>query len=158
MGLRLSNSSRQAEANAYAAARLSQPFDRDHTQFKRLFDIVVAGTALLFVAPLIVIVAIAIRLQDGGRAFYSQRRYGLDGETFNCFKLRSMVPNAQEQLDHILVSTGLQARLRSAGIEAHLLDETSHSSGSGRPTGYPRSDHAPVWAIFEMSGDADGAW
>jgi len=102
MGLRLSNSSRQAEATAYEAARMSQSLVHDHTQFKRLFDIVVAGTALLFVAPLILVVAIIIRLQDGGRAFYSQRRYGLDGEIFNCFKLRSMVPNAKEQLDEVL--------------------------------------------------------
>ena len=122
MGLRLSNSSRQAEATAYAAARMSQALDHDHTQFKRLFDIVVAGTALLFVAPLILIVAIVIRLQDGGRAFYSQRRYGLDGETFNCFKLRSMVPNAKEQLDELLTN---DPRITSIGkfIRKTSIDE-----------------------------------
>ena len=104
MGLRLSNPSRQAEAAAYAAATIRQPSSSDHAQFKRLVDIVVAGVALLFVAPLILGIALLIRMQDGSRAFYSQKRYGLNGETFNCFKLRSMVPDAREQLESLLAS------------------------------------------------------
>ncbi|WP_299949950.1 sugar transferase [Hyphomonas sp. BRH_c22] len=103
MGLRLSKSSRQAEATAYAATRLRTSVADDHALFfKRLFDILVAGSALLFVAPLILTIAVAIRMQDGGKAFYAQRRFGLNGETFNCFKLRSMVPDAQERLEHLL--------------------------------------------------------
>ena len=51
MGLRLSNPSRQAEAAAYAATRMRQPSNGDHAQCKRILDIVVAGAALLFVAP-----------------------------------------------------------------------------------------------------------
>jgi len=104
MGLRLSNPSRQAEAAAYAATRMRQPSNGDHTQCKRILDIVVAGAALLFVAPLILGIALLIRLQDGSRAFYSQKRFGLNGETFNCFKLRSMVPDAQEQLEYLLAT------------------------------------------------------
>ena len=103
MGLRLSKSSRQAEATAYAATRFRTTVAHDRALFfKRLFDILVAGSARLFVAPLILAIAIAIRLQDGGKAIYSQRRYGLNGETFNCFKLRSMVPDAQQKLEHLL--------------------------------------------------------
>jgi len=103
MGLRLSKSSRQAEATAYAATRLRTTVADDKAFFyKRLFDIAVAGSALLFVAPLILVFALAIRMQDGGKAFYSQRRFGLNGETFNCFKLRSMVPDAKEKLDYLL--------------------------------------------------------
>ena len=104
MGLRLSNPSRQAEAAAYAATRMRQPSNGDHTQCKRILDIVVAGAALLFVAPLILGIALLIRLQDGSRAFYSQKRFGLNGETFNCFKLRSMVPDAREQLEYLLAT------------------------------------------------------
>jgi len=103
MGLRLSKSSRQAEATAYAATRFQTTVADDRAFFfKRLFDILVAGPALLFVAPLIFVIAIAIRLQDGGKAIYAQRRYGLNGETFNCFKLRSMIPDAQQKLEHLL--------------------------------------------------------
>ena len=104
MGLRVSNPSRQAEAAAYAATRMRQPSNGDHAQCKRILDIVVAGAALLFVAPLILGIALLIRLQDGSRAFYSQKRFGLNGETFNCFKLRSMVPDAREQLEYLLAT------------------------------------------------------
>tara|TARA_R110000787_G_scaffold72118_1_gene160693 strand:+ start:15264 stop:15896 length:633 start_codon:yes stop_codon:yes gene_type:complete len=83
---------------------MRQPSSGDHAQFKRLVDIVVAGVALLFVAPLILCIALLIRLQDGSRAFYSQKRYGLNGETFSCFKLRSMVPDAREQLEFLLAT------------------------------------------------------
>ncbi len=104
MGLRLSNPSRQAEAAAYAATRMRQPLNGDHAQCKRILDIVLAGAALLFFAPLILSIAFLIRLQDGSRAFYSQKRFGLNGETFNCFKLRSMVPDAREQLEYLLAT------------------------------------------------------
>ncbi|WP_335591741.1 sugar transferase [Hyphomonas oceanitis] len=83
---------------------MRQPSSGDHAQFKRLVDIVVAGAALLFLAPLILAIALLIRMQDGSRAFYSQKRYGLNGETFNCFKLRSMVPDAREQLEYLLAT------------------------------------------------------
>ncbi|MEH6696276.1 MAG: sugar transferase [Hyphomonas sp.] len=83
---------------------MRQPSNGDHAQCKRILDIVVAGAALLFVAPLILGIALLIRLQDGSRAFYSQKRFGLNGETFNCFKLRSMVPDAREQLEYLLAT------------------------------------------------------
>jgi Undecaprenyl-phosphate galactose phosphotransferase WbaP len=102
MGVRLSNSSRRAEATAYADARKRHRIVDERTQFKRIFDIVVAGSALLFVSPLILSVAVLIRLQDGGKAIYSQRRYGMHGETFNCFKLRSMVQDSGDQLEQYL--------------------------------------------------------
>ncbi|HDQ99482.1 MAG TPA: hypothetical protein ENN51_04255 [candidate division WOR-3 bacterium] len=60
-------------------------------------------------------------------------------------------------LDHILVSRGLHARLEAAGIETGLLEGLPRYS-AGRTNGYPRSDHAPVWAVFDLSelrgGDA----
>lgn len=71
---------------------------------KRLFDVVVASIALVFVAPLLLIVGLAIRMQDGEKALYSQPRWGFNGETFQCFKLRSMVPNAAEKLQAVLDS------------------------------------------------------
>ncbi|MCU0732129.1 MAG: sugar transferase [Hyphomonas sp.] len=43
---------------------------------KRIFDVVVASLALLFVAPLLLVVGLLIRLQDGQRALYSQPRWG----------------------------------------------------------------------------------
>ncbi|KJS25573.1 MAG: sugar transferase [Hyphomonadaceae bacterium BRH_c29] len=65
-------------------------------------DVVVASIALIFVLPLLVVVGVLIRLQDGGQAVYSQKRYGRNGRTFKCYKLRSMVANADQRLIEIL--------------------------------------------------------
>ena len=54
----------------------------------------------------------------------------------------------QELLDHILISRELDARLVRAGIEVRLLQGPRDKGTEGRQQGYPRSDHAPVWADF----------
>jgi lipopolysaccharide/colanic/teichoic acid biosynthesis glycosyltransferase len=71
---------------------------------KRLFDVVSASLLLVLVAPLLILAALAIRLQDGEKAIYAQTRYGLNGRAFACLKLRSMVPNAAEKLQAVLDS------------------------------------------------------
>lgn len=53
-------------------------------------------------------------------------------------------------LDHILVSHGLSLALSGAGVESQLLEASVWWENSGSPGGYPRSDHAPVWAEFEF--------
>lgn len=71
---------------------------------KRVMDILIAVGGLIITFPLMLIIAILIKLQDDGPALFSQERYGLNGKTFECFKLRSMVPNAQDRLDELLES------------------------------------------------------
>jgi sugar transferase (PEP-CTERM system associated) len=63
--------------------------------FKRLFDIAASAVLLLLVAPVILITAIAIKLESKGPAFYRQRRVGLYGVGFDCIKLRSMRQDAE---------------------------------------------------------------
>jgi sugar transferase (PEP-CTERM system associated) len=62
---------------------------------KRLFDIVVSLALLIFSLPLIVIAAIAVKLESPGSAFYRQRRVGLYGQTFDVLKIRSMRIDAE---------------------------------------------------------------
>lgn len=57
---------------------------------KRLFDIVVAGAALLFLAPLLIAVAVTIRLTSPGPALFFQYRYGYRNRRFKIYKFRSM--------------------------------------------------------------------
>lgn len=120
MGLRLTNHSRQAETAAYSSSQLDRVAQETDTSAKRLLDIVVAATALVFVLPLLLTVGLLIRLQDGGRAVYSQKRYGRDGRTFHCFKLRSMVLDADARLKEIL-ETDPEAR-----AEWETLQKLSH--------------------------------
>lgn len=57
---------------------------------KRAFDVTVSLLALAFLLPLIVLVAIAIRIESAGPAFFRQKREGLNGSSFMAFKFRSM--------------------------------------------------------------------
>jgi sugar transferase (PEP-CTERM system associated) len=65
---------------------------------KRGLDILAASILLLAGAPLMVLTAIAIKIEDGLKApvFYSQERVGLNGKTFNVHKFRSMVTDAEK--------------------------------------------------------------
>ena len=62
---------------------------------RRTFDIVVAGVALVFFSPVLLVAIIAIRLESHGSPIYRQRRVGLDGEEFDVLKLRTMVTGAE---------------------------------------------------------------
>lgn len=65
---------------------------------KRSVDVVLSGLALLALLPAIGVIALAIRLEDGGPAFYSQQRVGRDGRMFPMRKFRSMVTDAEAKL------------------------------------------------------------
>ncbi|MDO6462215.1 exopolysaccharide biosynthesis polyprenyl glycosylphosphotransferase, partial [Granulosicoccaceae sp. 1_MG-2023] len=68
---------------------------------KRGFDIVLSGLGLLALSPLFVYLIIKVG-QDGGPAFYSQRRIGRNGRIFKCWKFRSMHVNAEKKLQELL--------------------------------------------------------
>ena len=63
--------------------------------FKRLFDIVAASISLLLVSPILLIVAIAIKIDSKGPVIFKQKRLGKNGKVFNMYKFRSMVVNAE---------------------------------------------------------------
>jgi lipopolysaccharide/colanic/teichoic acid biosynthesis glycosyltransferase len=62
---------------------------------RRAFDIVVAGAALAFFSPVLLVAIIAIRLESPGSPIYRQRRVGMNGEEFDVLKLRTMVTGAE---------------------------------------------------------------
>ena len=61
---------------------------------KRILDLSVAGLGLAVLSPVIGVVALMIRREDGGPAFYRASRVGLGGRPFRMFKFRTMVVNA----------------------------------------------------------------
>ena len=63
--------------------------------FKRLFDITASLALLTLTLPIIIVTAIAIKLESKGPAFYRQRRVGLYNVGFDCIKLRSMRQDAE---------------------------------------------------------------
>ena len=68
---------------------------------KRTVDVVVATLSLLLVLPVILLAALAIKLQDGGPVLFRQQRVGRDGKRFMMYKLRTMVPDAEHQLPRL---------------------------------------------------------
>ncbi len=64
---------------------------------KRAVDIVVAAVALAVLSPVMVAVALAIKLDDGGPIFFIHRRVGHRGRRFGCYKFRTMVVDADAQ-------------------------------------------------------------
>ena len=75
----------------------------------RLFDIALGLAALLVLAPIMILIALAVWLQDGGSPLYGQQRVGRDGRLFVCLKFRSMFVDASDRLDLIL-NTDCDAR------------------------------------------------
>jgi exopolysaccharide production protein ExoY len=102
---------------AVAVARRARPASRRHrvtdpalvhaakranSPLKRVFDFTAAAGGLLFLAPLLVPVAIAVKLQDGGPVFFGHERAGRYSKAFKCWKFRTMRPNSGDLLQSYL--------------------------------------------------------
>ena len=77
--------------------------DRDHNSLiaKRMFDIVAVLCAAPLILPILLIVALAVKLDSKGPVFFVQQRVGLHKKLFPMFKFRSMVVDAEERLKEI---------------------------------------------------------
>ncbi|TKT69327.1 sugar transferase [Aquamicrobium sp. LC103] len=65
---------------------------------KRGLDIIGATFGLILVSPLFVLLAVLVKLSDGGPIFYGHRRVGRGGRVFHCLKFRTMVVNGEQAL------------------------------------------------------------
>lgn len=68
---------------------------------KRLIDIILSASALIVLSPLMLIIAIAIRLTSPGRAIFHQERVGRGGNPFRIYKFRSMRADAEKKVGHV---------------------------------------------------------
>jgi putative colanic acid biosynthesis UDP-glucose lipid carrier transferase len=91
---------------------------------KRALDLLIASVALVLLAPLMLAVALAIRLESKGPALFRQRRYGLDGEEIVVWKFRSMTVTEDGDTTYRQVQRG-DARVTRVGafIRKTSLDE-----------------------------------
>nr|WP_276803521.1 sugar transferase [Odoribacter laneus] len=80
-------------------------YKQDSTQafhlpfWKRLFDILASGSALLILSPLLILTALAIRLESKGPIIYTSKRVGTNYKIFGFLKFRSMYVDADKRLD-----------------------------------------------------------
>jgi lipopolysaccharide/colanic/teichoic acid biosynthesis glycosyltransferase len=81
---------------------------------RRIFDVTVAGAALLVSAPVLLLALLAVRLESAGHPIYRQRRVGLDGREFDVLKVRTMVSGAEYMGAGLAVDEG-DARITRIG-------------------------------------------
>ena len=114
--------------------------------FKRTFDIITAGTALLLLSPLLLLAIIAIRLESKGKVYYISKRVGTGYRIFNFLKLRSMYPDADKRLrdfehlnqynkekeinNNVKADTGKTTKIKPGGTvlvgDDIVIDENQH--------------------------------
>jgi len=70
---------------------------------KRVFDILVAASAMIFLLPALITIALAVKLGDGGPILYRHRRVGRQGQRFDCLKFRSMAVDSEQRLARLLL-------------------------------------------------------
>ena len=70
--------------------------------FKRIFDLTMSALALIVLSPLFLVVAIAIKLEDGGNVIYGSTRLTKGGKEFTMYKFRSMCIDAEQKLEGLL--------------------------------------------------------
>ena len=91
---------------------------------KRAFDLIVALAALIVLSPVMLVVAIAIWLEDRGPIFYRQERMGLDGKPFEIVKFRSMRVGAEKETGAVWADRDDPRRTRIGRlIRAWSVDE-----------------------------------
>ncbi len=90
---------------------------------KRTFDVVIAVTVLAVTWPCFLLVALLIKLEDGGPVFFRQTRVGLGGKLFRICKFRTMVNDAENK--GLLLTVGDDIRVTRVGrlLRRYKVDE-----------------------------------
>jgi putative colanic acid biosynthesis UDP-glucose lipid carrier transferase len=106
-----------------ALAVCDTPFYGVNAVLKRVTDLAFASLALLLVAPLMLLIAVVVKLSSPGPVIFRQRRYGLNGEEINVYKFRSMI--VCEDGPMILQATKSDLRVTRVGafLRKTSLDE-----------------------------------
>src|SRR2546427_3436062 len=81
---------------------------RLHTALKRLLDVILSATLLLITLPIMIVIAIGIKLDSRGPVLYRWRVVGINGKPFRSWKLRSMCVDADEKKRQLLVKNEMQ--------------------------------------------------
>jgi len=92
---------------------------------KRLIDFFGSLIGSVLISPILIIIALLIKLTSKGPVFFKQERLGKDGKTFKILKFRTMVVNAEKIGDGLFVKTEQDNRITKIGklLRATSLDE-----------------------------------
>ncbi|GAB4273754.1 MAG: sugar transferase [Pararhodobacter sp.] len=115
---------------------------------KRVLDVVLGSIALVLAAPVLMLLAAALWL-EGGNPFYTQDRLGMNGRRFRMIKLRTMVRNADQHLQHHLER---DPRLRAEWEHSQKLKSDPRITALGRILRKTSMDELPQ-IINVLKGD-----
>jgi len=90
---------------------------------KRLFDLLTSSIGLLLLSPLLLVIALAIKLESPGSVFFRQERVGRFGKTFRIHKFRTMVTDAERIGLQITVGADIRVTRVGAILRKTKLDE-----------------------------------
>jgi lipopolysaccharide/colanic/teichoic acid biosynthesis glycosyltransferase len=87
---------------------------RSYLAAKRTLDVAVGTLALLLVSPVMLVVAVIIRLTSDGPALFRQTRIGRFGQPFTCYKFRTMYQNADQQPHRAYIEAYANGQVQAA--------------------------------------------
>jgi len=132
-----------AAANLRVRPMAPQGFYRRY--IKRALDVTAIVLAAPFVVPLVATLAFAVS-RDGSKPFYSQQRVGRHGRAFRMWKLRSMVPDADERMEQYLAAN---PAARAEWDETQKLKNDPRVTPFGRFLRKSSLDELPqLWNVF----------
>lgn len=97
--------------------RRRDPSWRTYQLVKRALDLVLASAGIVALAPLLLVVAAIVMIEDGWPIFYGQTRQGRGGRTFRCWKFRTMYRDAEARV------ADLQHRNQADGPQVYIKDD-----------------------------------
>ncbi len=118
---------------------------------KRVMDLTLVATGGILVLPLLVALALLVRLESRGPIFYGDRRLGRNAKGFSCLKFRTMLPDAEAVLNRVLCE---KAELREEYAKYHKLRDDPRVTRIGRFLRNTSLDELPqLWNVLrgEMS-------
>lgn len=92
---------------------------------KRLFDLIISIFGIILVSPILIVIAVLIKIESKGPVFFKQQRLGLNGLPFSIYKFRTMVVGAEKIGDGLKVRSEVDSRITKIGqfLRKTSLDE-----------------------------------
>ncbi|MFW2366691.1 MAG: sugar transferase [Desulforhopalus sp.] len=120
-----------------------------NTEWKRSFDLIFSILATFFTLPLTLMIALLVKVSDGGPVFYRHKRITAAGKTFNCLKFRTMRVGADRELEKLLEK---DAKLRGEWEKNYKLKKDPRITVIGKFLRRTSLDELPQF-INVMRGD-----
>ena len=129
----------------------AQKFQIAQPRQKRIVDVLGAFVLLVVLAPLMLLIALIVFTADPGPVLFRQKRIGLNGKLFNCFKFRTMATDAEARLESVLANDTLA---RAEWARDHKLRDDPRVTKIGKFLRTTSLDELPqLWSVLkgEMS-------